>query len=65
MEHLRKHDFLYFYQHLSYKYDSHLFVPMELSVAKFFWGDKGKYKELDRKTRMDSLAKTLEFVLRW
>jgi len=65
MERLRKHDFPYPYQHLSYKYGSHLFVPMELSAAKFFRGDRGKYKELGRKARMDSLVKTLEFVSRW
>ncbi len=65
MERLREHDFQYPYQHLSYEYGSHLFVPMELSVAKFFRGDRGKYKEPSRKARMDSLAKTLEFVSQW
>jgi len=65
MERLRKHDFPYPYRHLSYKYGSHLFVPMELLAAKFFRGDRGKYKEFGRKARMDSLVKTLEFVSQW
>ena len=62
---LRQYDFPYFYQHLSYDYGSHLFVPMELQLAKFFKGDRGQYKELSRKARMDSLIKTLKFVSRW
>ncbi len=65
MERLREHDFAYPYRHLSYEYGSHLFVPMELSAAKFFRGDRGKYKALGRKARMDSLDKTLEFVSQW
>ena len=65
MERLREHNFSYPYQHLSYDYGSHLFVPVELSLAKFFVGDRGKYKELSRKARMDSLTKTLEFVSLW
>lgn len=62
---LRQYDFPYFYQHLSYDYGGHLFIPMELRLARFFRGDRGKYKELSRKARMDSLKKTLEFVARW
>ena len=54
MERLREHNFSYPYQHLSYDYGSHLFVPVELSLAKFFVGDRGKYKELSRKARMDT-----------
>lgn len=65
MKRLRQHGFPYFYQHLSYDYGGHLFVPMELQLAKFFRGDRGKYRELSREARMDSLEKTLEFVLRW
>lgn len=65
MKRLRECDFSHSYQHLSYDYGGHLFVPMELSLAKFFRGDRGKYKELSRETRMDSLTKTLEFVTRW
>ena len=65
MSRLREHNFSYPYQHLSYDYGSHLFVPVELSLAKFFVGDRGKYKELSRKARMDSLEKTLEFVGKW
>ena len=65
MERLREHGFAYPYRHLSYDYGSHLFVPAELSLAKFFVGDRGKYKELSRKARMDSLEKTLEFVSQW
>jgi len=65
MERLREKNFPYFYQHLSYDYGSHLFVPMEVSLSKFFVGDRGKYKEPSRKARMDSLTKTLEFVSRW
>ncbi len=65
MERLRVHDFPYPYRHLSYDCGSHLFVPMELSAAKFFRGDRGKYKELGWEARMDSLEKTLEFVSQW
>lgn len=65
VERLRERDFSYAYQHLSYDYGSHLFVPMELRMAKFFRGDRGRYKEPSRKARMDSLAKTLEFVTQW
>lgn len=65
MKRLRQSDFPYFYRHLSYDYGGHLFVPMELRLAKFFRGDRGKYKNLSRRDRMDSLEKTLEFVSRW
>ena len=65
MKRLDEHDFPYEYQHLSYDYGSHLFVPMELRSTKFFKGDRGKNKENGRKARMDSLVKTLEFVSRW
>lgn len=65
MERLREHNFVYPYKHLSYDYGSHLFVPVELSLAKFFVGDRGKYREQGRKARMDSLDKTLEFVSKW
>ena len=62
---LREKDFPYSYQHLSYDYGSHLFVPMELPSAKFFRGERGKNKEGGRKARMDFPVKTLEFVSRW
>jgi len=65
MERLREKNFPYPYRHLSYDYGSHLFVPMELSVAKFFRGDRGRNKEPGRKARINSLEKTLEFVSRW
>lgn len=65
MERLQERNFSYPYRHLSYNYGSHLFVPVELSLAKFFVGDRGKYKELSQKARMDSLIKTLEFVSQW
>lgn len=64
-ERLQERGFPYFYQHLSYDYGSHLFVPMEMPSAKFFKGERGKNKEGGRKARMDSLTKTLEFVSRW
>ena len=62
---LREKGFPYLCRHLSYDYGSHLFVPMKLSAAKFFRGDRGRNKEPGRKARMDSLAKTLEFVSQW
>lgn len=65
MERLREHEFPYAYRHLSYAHGSHLFVPMELSAAKFFRGDRGKNREPGRNARMDSLAKTLDFVGQW
>ena len=65
VERLREKKFAYPYRHLRYDYGSHLFIPMELRMAKFFRGDRGKYKELSRKARMDSLTKTLEFVSQW
>ncbi len=65
MKRLREHGFPYACRHLSYDYGSHLFVPMELRSARFFKGDRGKNREPGRKARMDSLAKTLEFVSQW
>ncbi|MDO5424611.1 MAG: acyl-CoA thioester hydrolase/BAAT C-terminal domain-containing protein [Eubacteriales bacterium] len=65
MKRLQEHNFSYLYQHLSYDYGSHLFVPMELRMRKFFKGDRGKNKEPGMKARMDSLMKTLEFVSKW
>lgn len=65
MERLEEKQFPHLYQHLSYDYGSHLFVPMELRLTKFFKGDRGRYKERSRKARMDSLMKTLEFVSQW
>lgn len=65
MKRLRQSDFPYFHQYLSYDHGGHLFVPMELQLAKFFRGDRGRYKALSRKDRMDSLEKTLEFVSQW
>lgn len=65
MKRLQEHDFPYFYQHLNYDYGGHMFVPMELRLSRFFRGDRGKYRESGRKARMDSLAKTLDFVSRW
>lgn len=65
MERLREKQFAYPYRHLSYDSGSHLFIPMELRMAKFFRGDRGKYKESSRKARADSLEKTLEFISRW
>jgi len=62
MQRLGEKRFPFSYRHLSYDYGSHLFVPMELSVAKFFRGDRGKNKEPGRRARMDSLEKTLEFI---
>lgn len=65
MERLREKNFPYPYQHLNYDHGGHLFVPMELPLAKFFKGDRGRNKEPSRKARMDSLTKTLEFVSQW
>lgn len=65
VERLRAKEFAYPYRHLCYDHGSHLFVPIELRMAKFFRGDRGKYKEPSRKARMDSLVKTLEFVSQW
>lgn len=62
---LQAHGFPYYYQHLRYNCGSHLFVPFEVRSAKFFAGDRGANKEPGCKARMDSLAKTLEFVSRW
>jgi len=65
MKRLQEHSFPHFCQHLSYDYGGHLFVPMELRMAKLFKGDRWKYKEQGREARMDSLVKTLEYVSRW
>ena len=65
LERLRAHGSPYAYQHLSYDYGSHLFVPMELPSAKLFRSERGKNKEPARKARMDSLEKTLAFVSQW
>ena len=65
MARLREKRFSYACEHLCYDYGGHLFVPMELRLAKFFKGDRGKNSGLGRRARMDSLIKTLEFVSRW
>lgn len=65
MQRLKEHAFPYPYRHLSYDHGSHMFVPMEVSSAKFFRGERGKNKDAARKDRMDSLEKTLEFVSLW
>ena len=65
MKRLKDCDFSYSYQHLSYDYGSHMFVPMEFAKTKFFKGDRGKNKEPGLKARLDSLTKTLEFVSKW
>lgn len=65
MERLHEKEFSYHYRHLNYDCGGHLFVPMDLRLAKFFKGNRGKYKELSRKARMDSLIMTLKFVSRW
>ena len=62
---LHEHSFPYFYQHLSYDYGGHLFLPMELGLTKFFKGDRWKNKERGLQARMDSLTKTLRFVSKW
>lgn len=62
---LQEHSFPYFYQHLSYDYGGHLFLPMELGLTKFFKGDRWKNKERGLQARMDSLTKTLRFVSKW
>ncbi len=49
MKRLDEQKFPYLYQHLSYDYGSHLFVPMELRSTKFFKGDRGKIKKTGEK----------------
>lgn len=65
MKRLKEMAFPYPYRHLSYDHGSHLFVPMEVKLARFFRGDRGKHKEPGRQARMDSLEKTLAFVSLW
>lgn len=61
---LKEQNFSYPFQHLSYDYGSHLFVPLELRLARFFKAER-KYKEESRAARMDALEKTLEFLKQW
>lgn len=65
MQRLKEKEFAYPYHHLSYEHGSHLFVPMEVRLARCFRGDRGKHREPGRQARMDSLEKTLEFVSLW
>ena len=65
MKQLKDFDFPYSYQHLSYDYGGHMFVPMEFEQTKLFKGERGKNKEAGLKCRLDSLTKTLEFVSQW
>lgn len=65
MKRLDASDFSYSYQHLSYDYGGHMFIPMESGQTKLFKGDRGKNKEPGLKARMDSLEKTLDFVSKW
>lgn len=64
MDRLKEKGFAYPFQHLSYGYGSHLFVPMELRMAKFFKAER-KHREESRAARMDALEKTLKFVGQW
>ena len=57
MKRLREHGSLFFCQHLNYDCGGHLFVPMEIRLARAFKGGRGKYRERSRNARMDSLAK--------
>ena len=41
MKRLKDFDFPYSYQHLSYDYGRHMFVPMEFGQTKLFKGDRG------------------------
>lgn len=65
MQRLEEQRFPYHFQHLKYDYGGHMFVPLKLRMAAFFKGDRGTYKRLGQRDRMDSLAKTLDFVSRW
>lgn len=65
MQRLEDYDFPYSYQHLSYDYGGHMFVPMKFGQTKLFKGDRGKNKEAGLKCRLDSLTKTLEFISQW
>ena len=65
MKRLEDYDFPYSYQHLSYDYGGHMFVPMKFGQTKLFKGDRGKNKEAGLKCRLDSLTKTLEFISQW
>ena len=65
MKRLEDYDFPYSYQHLSYDYGGHMFVPMKFEQTKLFKGDRGKNKEAGLKCRLDSLTKTLEFISQW
>lgn len=64
MSRLNERHFPYLFQHLSYDYGGHLFVPLELRMTKFFKAER-KYKKESRAARMDSLEKTLDFIGRW
>ena len=65
MERLKRHNFPYLYQHLSYDYGGHMFIPMDHWMVSIFKGDRGRNREPGRRDRMDSLTKTLEFVSKW
>lgn len=65
MKRLEDNNFTYYYQHLSYDYGGHMFIPMKSKQTKLFKGDRGKNKEPGLKARLDSLTKTLEFVSKW
>lgn len=66
IERLQDERLFLFLSALELRLRQYLFVPMELSAARFFRGDRGKYKELGLQGPwMDSLVKTLEFVSQW
>lgn len=65
MKRLRDCGFSYEYEHLSYEYGGHMFVPMEFSQTRMFRGDRGKNREPGLNARLDSMKKTLEFVEKW
>lgn len=65
IDRLKEYSFPYPYEHLSYDYGSHIFIPLDFSFIHLLKGDRGKNKKRGLEARMDSLYKTLEFVSTW
>ena len=63
MKRLEDYDFPYSYQHLSYDYGGHMFVPMKFGQTKLFKGDRGKNKEAGLKCRWIHLLKLWSLFL--
>lgn len=61
MKRLKKNNFSFPYNHLSYTYASHLIIPLRIGKEKYFLSEKNYPNECDE-CRSDSFRKTLQWL---